>query len=117
MRPILTPIEKCFEIFRQGKSKVLATAEDSYAKVVITAIPKELEKECVIYNFYGMQARFGCEYYIRKSDNYTIHMGYWMNFPEKHWGINKEEYRKLSVTARAQLEAEDQLTYWVHKYI
>lgn len=41
--------------------------------------------------------------------------GWWMDWPEKEWGLTKAQYAKLPTIERARMEAREQATKWVAK--
>lgn len=42
---------------------------------------------------------------ITSPEGVTVRGGYWMDWPESHWGLDDEEYQALSIEQRAALEA------------
>lgn len=61
-------------------------------------------------NGYG---RSGVHVYLRKGYAPAV-SGFWMDFPEDHWGLTDDEYYALDASARAALECTEQATKYVN---
>lgn len=48
--------------------------------------------------------------YIQSPDGTIKRGGYWMDTPEKEWGINEKDYYKLPIEERMAMEAKQQAT-------
>ena len=56
--------------------------------------------------------RAGNELILKNGKN-PVFAGYWMDFPESHWGITEGDYYKLSISERAKMEAKEQTLHYL----
>jgi hypothetical protein len=54
--------------------------------------------------------RYGKMLLTAPGEGVSVRGGYWMNFPEKEWGLSDKQYRALSWEERAALQAHHQAT-------
>lgn len=87
-----------------GKSKVIGQASnDKYTVRIIESIDKDMKRQG--RNLVTLNSR----------PDEPVPTGFWMDLPEKHWGISDSKYYNLSRKERANMEAQEQLDMWVPK--
>lgn len=76
-------------------------SDDGYTQVIVKGAPQVKGP-----------TRAGTEFVIEHKTDRIVFAGYWMDLPEKSWGLSKKSYYKLPEEERAMLELEEQRDVW-----